>query len=141
MSRGVPGANRPRCLGPELSAYADRTLVPDELRAWDRHLVACTGCRQAVESERRLLACLRAANGPEVPVSLRSMLLSLGSATGQGAEPTSPSIPAPPGPGPVRPPCRWWTAAHRRCTGPLCARPCSRVWRPAPRRPPRGASR
>ena len=99
MSRGVPGANRPRCLGPELSAYADRTLVPDELRAWDRHLVACTGCRQAVESERRLLACLRAANGPEVPVSLRSMLLSLGSATGQGAEPTSPSIPAPARPG------------------------------------------
>ena len=110
MSRGVPGANRPRCLGPELSAYADRTLVPDELRAWDRHLVACTGCRQAVESERRLLACLRAANGPEVPVSLRSMLLSLGSATGQGAEPTSPSIPAagparcalPAGGGPLR---------------------------------------
>lgn len=95
MSRGVPGPHRPRCLGPELSAYADRALVPDELRAWDRHLVACTGCRQAVESERRLLASLRAASGPEVPVSLRSMLLSLGSATGQGTEPTSPSIPAP----------------------------------------------
>ncbi|HET8982243.1 MAG TPA: hypothetical protein VFN47_06130 [Pedococcus sp.] len=95
MSRGVSGAHRPRCLGPELSAYADRALVPDELRAWDRHLVACTGCRQAVESERRLLASLRAAGGPEVPVSLRSMLLSLGSATGQGAEPTSPSTPAP----------------------------------------------
>ena len=56
MSR-IPSGPRPlqRCLGPELTAYADRALPPAELRSWDRHLVACTCCRQAVEAEKRVL--------------------------------------------------------------------------------------
>lgn len=82
MSLGRPLARPTRCLGPELSAYADRSLCPDELILWDRHLVACTSCRSAVAAERRLLASLRGAGGPEVPSALRASLLSLGAAAG-----------------------------------------------------------
>jgi len=84
VSRTSTGRGRPqRCLGPELTAYADRAMCPDELRAWDRHLVACTACRQAVEEERRMLASLRGPAMPAVPSDLRAMLLSM--AAGPGA--------------------------------------------------------
>ena len=85
MSRS-PSAAGPmrRCLGPELSAYADRVMCPSELRQWDRHLVACTVCRQAVDAERRLLAALRGSAGPAVPGDLRAMLLSLGACAEAG---------------------------------------------------------
>lgn len=80
MSR-IPSGPRPqqRCLGPELTAYADRALSPAELRSWDRHLVACTCCRQAVEAEKRVLGALRATGGPAVPSDLRAVLLSMAS--------------------------------------------------------------
>ena len=79
MSRSLPGAGpMRRCLGPELSAYADRAMCPSELRQWDRHLVACMACRQAVDAERRLLAALRGSAGPALPGDLRAMLLSVG---------------------------------------------------------------
>jgi hypothetical protein len=71
-----------RCLGPELTAYVDRALCPGELHAWDLHLVACAGCRQAVEEERRVLASLRGAVEPAVPGDLRAMLLSMAAAAG-----------------------------------------------------------
>jgi hypothetical protein len=74
-----------RCLGPELTAYADRALSPAELRSWDRHLVACACCRQAVEAEKRVLTALRATAGPGVPSDLRAVLLSMAS-TGDRAE-------------------------------------------------------
>ena len=89
----MPGAHPRRCLGPELSAYADRALAPVELRAWDRHLVSCGGCRQAVEAERRMLSSLRRAGGPEVPGDLRAMLLSLASGAGSEAAPSTPPVP------------------------------------------------
>jgi hypothetical protein len=77
----IPSGPRPlqRCLGPELTAYADRALSPAELRSWDRHLVACTCCRQAVEAEKRVLGALRASAGPAVPSDLRAVLLSMAS--------------------------------------------------------------
>lgn len=71
-------ALRGRCLGPDLTAYADRAMDAVTLRHWDRHLVACMCCRQAVEDERRVLQALRGSAGPAVPGDLRSLLLSLG---------------------------------------------------------------
>jgi hypothetical protein len=85
VSRSLPGAGPVRrCLGPELSAYADRAMCPSELRQWDRHLVACMACRQAVDAERRLLAAMRGSAGPALPGDLRAMLLSLGAAAEAG---------------------------------------------------------
>lgn len=83
MSRTPTGRGpAQRCLGPELTAYADRAMCPAELRAWDRHLVACTTCRQAVEAERRVLASLRGPTQPALPSDLRAMLLSMASGAG-----------------------------------------------------------
>ena len=77
MSRlGLPGGGR--CLGADLTAYADRTLEAAALLRWDRHVVACACCRAAVEDERRVLAALRAPSGPSVPGDLRGMLLAMG---------------------------------------------------------------
>lgn len=98
MSRTPLGRSRPqRCLGPELTAYVDRALCPGELHAWDLHLVACAGCRQAVEEERRVLASLRGAVEPAVPGDLRAVLLSMaaGERTGRPgfADPAASSHP------------------------------------------------
>ena len=93
MSRTPLGRSRTqRCLGPELTAYVDRTLCPGELHAWDLHLVACAACRQAVEEERRVLASLRGAVQPAVPGDLRAMLLSM--AAGERTERTGFADPA-----------------------------------------------
>jgi len=70
-------AMRVRCLGDELSEYAASRLPVDRQWAWDRHLVACRVCAQAVDEERRLRSAL--AGGPSVPGDLRSSLLALGS--------------------------------------------------------------
>lgn len=92
MTRSTHGRGRERrCLGPELTAYADRALCPDELRSWDLHLVACTACRQAVDAERRMLAALRGSAGPAVPSDLRAVLLSMASAADSAAPVASPS--------------------------------------------------
>lgn len=108
MSRTSTGRGRTRrCLGPELTAYADRALCPEELHAWDRHLVACTACRQAVEAERRVLASLRGPAQRPVPSDLRAMLLSMASSPG-AAGPVDPVPEAPTGreslvqPGPLQ---------------------------------------
>lgn len=79
---GLPAGHRPRCLGPELSSYADRTLPAAALQVWDRHLVACMSCRQAVDAERRMLSSLRSSAGPALPGDLRAMLLSVAYCTG-----------------------------------------------------------
>lgn len=107
MSR-IPSGPRPlqRCLGPELTAYADRALSPAELRSWDRHLVACTCCRQAVEAEKRVLGALRASAGPAVPSDLRAVLLSMASGGG-------------PADGPAGAPCADGLAAPVREVQPL----------------------
>ncbi|GAA4411978.1 hypothetical protein GCM10023168_33350 [Fodinibacter luteus] len=68
---------RVRCLGDELTEYAAGRLPLDRQWAWDRHLVACRVCCQAVEEERRLRAAL--AGSPSMPGDLRSSLLALGS--------------------------------------------------------------
>jgi hypothetical protein len=97
----VPGgeARRGRCLGADLTAYADRAMDPSSLRQWDRHLVACTSCRAAVDDERRVLASLRSSScASAVPGELRGMLLALASAL--DLEPES----AHSGPNPVLPP-------------------------------------
>lgn len=119
----MPGGRPGRCLGPELSAYADRTLCPAELVVWDRHLVACAACHRAVEDERRMLASLRRASGPEVPSDLRAMLLSLAATDGHGPPPTrrapggdtaGPRVPpVPPAPAHRRAPAVW-SAPERR---------------------------
>jgi hypothetical protein len=123
MSLGRPLARSSRCLGPELSAYADRSLCADELLLWDRHLVSCTSCRSAVAAERRLLASLRGSGGPEVPSALRASLLSLG-ASGADCDPgAAPAQHDAPTPAVGRPPA--W--AVRRDSGPVVP--------PVPRRP------
>lgn len=92
MSRSLPGAGpMRRCLGPELSSYADRAMCPSELRQWDRHLVACMGCRQAVDDERRLLAAMRGSAGPALPGDLRAMLLSVGTRAEAGPDGADPA--------------------------------------------------
>ncbi len=87
----MPGGHHPRCLGPRVTTYADRAMPADELRQWDRHLVACECCRRAVEEERQVLAALRRPAAPSMPGELRAMLLSLAdlpatAETGGGAE-------------------------------------------------------
>ncbi len=75
MSRvGLPGA---RCLDADLTAYADRAMDTATLLKWDRHVVACAGCRRAVDEERRVLASLRSASTSAVPGDLRGMLLAM----------------------------------------------------------------
>ena len=75
MSRpGLPGA---RCLGADLTAYADRAMDPGTLLRWDRHVVACVCCRSAVDAERRVLASLRSPSAPGVSRDLRGMLLAM----------------------------------------------------------------
>ena len=81
MSRlGMPGAQasaRARCLGPNLTAYADRAMDAATLLRWDRHVVACVACRYAVAEERRVLESLRSPAAAAVPGDLRGMLLAL----------------------------------------------------------------
>jgi hypothetical protein len=122
MSPGRPLARPSRCLGPELSAYADRSLCPDELILWDRHLVACTSCRSTVAAERRLLASLRGAGGPEVPSALRASLLSLGASAADDA-------------GAARPPRDGCSPAHGSTPGRAVRRDGGPVVPPVPRRP------
>jgi hypothetical protein len=80
MPGGHPGGNR--CLGESLTAYADRAMPDAVLLRWDRHLVACTRCRAAVEEERRVLAALRSPSVSCVPGDLRSMLLAVAAEPG-----------------------------------------------------------
>lgn len=67
---------RVRCLGPELSEYVAGRLGAQRQWEWDRHLVACRVCVDAVESERRIRAAF--AGAPSMPGDLRSTLLALG---------------------------------------------------------------
>lgn len=71
-----PGRPANRCLEHALGEYVDGTLPPAQKLAAERHLVVCTCCRQAVDTERRVLATLRA-RGPAVSADLHAMLLSL----------------------------------------------------------------
>ena len=123
MSRlGLPGGGG-RCLGADLTAYADRTLDAATLLRWDRHVVACACCRAAVEDERRVLAALRSPSASCVPGDLRGMLLAMGAglsnasgspADGAGDAPAGRRPLAPPVPvAPVRVVDRGAPALHR----------------------------
>lgn len=70
-------STRGRCLGDQLTAYADRAMDDATLLRWDRHVVGCQCCRAAVDEERRVLSALRSSTGSPVPGDLRSMLLAL----------------------------------------------------------------
>lgn len=77
---GVASASsgsRGRCLGDQLTAYADRAMDDATLLRWDRHVVGCQCCRAAVDEERRVLSALRSSPGSPVPGDLRGMLLAL----------------------------------------------------------------
>jgi hypothetical protein len=77
-------------------AYVDRALPPAMLHLYDRHLVCCVSCRDAVDRERRIVAALRSDTG--MPTSLRSSLLGLAAAQtapGSGHD-GGPRIPLPP---------------------------------------------
>jgi hypothetical protein len=88
-----PGARRSRCLGAELTAYADRHLDAATLLRWDRHLVSCETCRCAVAQERRVLAALRSPSAPGVPGDLRGMLLALARPPADAAAAGGPAVP------------------------------------------------
>jgi hypothetical protein len=111
-----PGARRRRCLGADLTAYADRHLDAATLLHWDRHLVSCEACRCAVAQERRVLAALRAPSSQGVPGDLRGMLLALAGAGDDrgrgGAVPDAPRVPPVPV-APVRVVDRGAPALHR----------------------------
>lgn len=96
---GMPGAalagGRGRCLGDQLTAYADRAMDEATLLRWDRHVVACQCCRGAVDEERRVLMALRSSLGAAVPGDLRGMLLALGTQTPGRAPDGSPVTPGP----------------------------------------------
>jgi hypothetical protein len=77
MPGAAPGARRGRCLGDQVTTYADRAMDPVTLREWDRHLVTCGCCRAAVDEERRVLASLRSTSASMVPTELRSMLIAM----------------------------------------------------------------
>ncbi len=90
MSRfGLAGA---RCLGGDLTAYADRAMDAATLLKWDRHVVACTCCRAAVDDERRVLASLRSPSAPQVSRDLRGMLLAMADHPGGIEAPGSPAV-------------------------------------------------
>lgn len=94
-SRGARG-----CLGDRVSDYVAGSLPAPEKLAWDRHLVACLGCRGSVDLERRLQDTLRAA--PRVPDDLRSLLLSVSQEIPVAVpnRPADPGSDAPARPGP-----------------------------------------
>lgn len=100
---GMPGAalagGRGRCLGDQLTAYADRAMDDATLLRWDRHVVACQCCRGAVDEERRVLSALRSSAGSPLPGDLRGMLLALATQT-PGSRSDGSAI----APGPLLPP-------------------------------------
>ena len=103
MWAGMPGAGltggRGRCLGDQLTAYADRAMDAPTLLRWDRHVVGCQWCRGAVDEERRVLTALRSASGSPLPGDLRGMLLALAT-----QPPASASTGSAPTQGPLLPP-------------------------------------
>lgn len=107
---------RGRCLGDQLTAYADRAMDDATLLRWDRHVVGCQCCRAAVDEERRVLSALRSSAGSPVPGDLRGMLLALAtqmpSATPEGAMTRAPMLPPIPV-APVRVVDRGTPALHR----------------------------
>jgi len=108
---------RSRCLGDQLTAYADRAMDDASLLRWDRHVVGCQGCRAAVEEERRVLSALRSTAGSAVPGDLRGMLLALATqlpSTDEASSSTSRAPLLPPIPvAPVRVVDRGAPALHR----------------------------
>jgi hypothetical protein len=99
MWAGMPGASlnggRGRCLGDQLTAYADRAMDDATLLRWDRHVVACQCCRGAVTEERRVLSALRSSAGSPLPGDLRGMLLALATQTPGSRSDGSAISPAP----------------------------------------------
>lgn len=110
-------ASRGRCLGDQLTAYADRAMDDATLLRWDRHVVACQCCRAAVDEERRVLAALRSSAGSPLPGDLRGMLLALATQMpaahpGGSTSPRAPMVPPVPV-APVRVVDRGTPALHR----------------------------
>lgn len=64
-----------RCHDDDLSEYVTGRLGAARSLEWDRHLVACEGCRREVAEERRLREAL--AGGPSMPGDLRASLLAM----------------------------------------------------------------
>ncbi len=119
MWAGMPSASltggRGRCLGDQLTAYADRAMDDATLLRWDRHVVTCQCCRAAVDAERRVLSALRSSAGSPVPGDLRGMLLALGSQTQvrHRSAPLGSTVPPPIPVAPVRVVDRGAPAQHR----------------------------
>jgi hypothetical protein len=87
---GQGSGRRSRCLGSQLTTYADRAMDAESLRHWDRHVVVCMWCRAAVDSERRVLASLRSPSASSLPGDLRGLLLALAVAPADQAPETGP---------------------------------------------------
>lgn len=110
MIRPGPIGARPApvgCPDEDLPDYVADRLGDAERRRFERHLVACAACRDAVLGERRLRARL-ASGAPSLPSGLHSHLLALGGPRERGA----PALPVAWGAGPslavlapTSPPC------------------------------------
>ncbi|QGN58150.1 hypothetical protein [Nostocoides sp. HKS02] len=102
---GMPGMSHPRaagrCLGSQLTAYADRAMDPVTLLHWDRHVLACACCRAAVAQERRVLQSLRSPAAPAVSGDLRGLLLALAADSAPTSAVVHPIAPIPVAPVPV----------------------------------------
>ncbi len=87
-------------LGANVRAYVDGALDERTLMGFDRHLVACMVCFDAVQRERQLVSSLRKGSTPQVSAGLESLLLGLcstapetpadGPAPGLATVPTTP---------------------------------------------------
>jgi hypothetical protein len=68
----------PECetVQPELSAYVDGELAPEERGLVDRHLEGCAACRAEVELLRLVMRSLRQAPRPEPSEVMRQRLLA-----------------------------------------------------------------
>ena len=79
-------------LGANVRAYVDGALDERTLMEFDRHLVACMVCFDAVQRERQLVSSLRRGATPDVSAGLESLLLGLGAVPTEPPAAVSPRV-------------------------------------------------
>ena len=89
------------CLGAELAALADGTIVPRRRERALAHVARCDTCRRALDDQRRVRAALALSPSPAPTIDLNARLLAVAWLEAFDAAPaTGPApvtVPAPPG--------------------------------------------